>query len=103
MVATRLPLLSACSCVVLLVLPRPLAYCVRLNSQGAVLPASMAASVSLCRVCLLSAPLISKLRRPRTPSPWMGSDATGPLAAALPCVALLPAPLPEHCVSRQLL
>src|SRR5258705_3551892 len=33
-VATRLPLLSACSCVVLLVLPRPLAYCVRLNSQG---------------------------------------------------------------------
>ena len=35
-VAISVPWLSACSCVVRLLLPRPLVYSVRLNSLGAV-------------------------------------------------------------------
>ncbi|MBA4002663.1 MAG: hypothetical protein AUI84_08185 [Delftia sp. 13_1_40CM_3_66_6] len=62
---------------ILTALPRPLAYCVRLNSQGAVLPGNTAASVSLCRVWVLSIPRISKLRRACRPSNWMRSYASG--------------------------
>ena len=56
-----------------LLLPRPLVYSVRLNSLGAVLPASTAASVSLRRVWVLLAPVISKLRRACRPSHWVRS------------------------------
>src|SRR5258706_3664381 len=58
----------------------PLAYCVRLNSQGAVLPGNTAASVSLCRVWVLSIPRISKLRRACRPR-FAGSTAPQPRTA----------------------
>ena len=73
-----------------------------LHSQGAVLPASTAASVSLCSVWRLSVPVISKLRLACRPSHWMRSWVSGLYAPALPCVAALRPALPRNFSARRL-